>query len=244
MAVIKGESTINMKQLVIGLGQVGSAVHEVLGSADGHDPFKNIHTTEAGYEVLHVCIPWSEEFIQDVLHYQDRFLIPSGLTIIHSTVPVGTSEIIGAVHSPIRGVHPHLAAGIRTFVKVFGGPRAEEAAAIFASLGITTRTTSSSRDTEALKLWDTSYYGWNIVYEKLLHQWCEENGVDFNLVYTEGNQTYNDGYTKLGMPNVVRPVLKHYPGPIGGHCVIPNAEILAGSPIADFIIETNKKCQD
>ena len=50
--------------------------------------------------------------------------------------------------------------------------------------------------------------------------------VDFDAVATEFNETYNDGYTKLGKKNVIRPVLFVDDKPIGGHCIIPNAKIL------------------
>jgi UDP-N-acetyl-D-mannosaminuronate dehydrogenase len=155
-------------------------------------------------------------------------------------VAVGTSAQFNAVHSPIRGVHPHLAEGICTFEKYFGGERAVEAADLFASLGINCITTDKAENTEAMKLWDTTYYGWNIVFEKAVHAYCEEHRLDFDIVYTHANRGYNSGYADLGMDNVQRPVLKHYPGKIGGHCVIPNAKLLGGE-IADFILDSDEK---
>ena len=62
--------------------------------------------------------------------------------------------------------------------------------------------------------------------------------LDFDLVYTQANRTYNEGYEKLGKSEVKRPVLKHYPGSIGGHCIIPNAKILNDS-LADLLLERN-----
>lgn len=226
-----------MKHLVIGLGQIGSAIREILGpsSSDGLD----IEEPLLGqYDVIHVCIPYSENFIEIVSDYQKMF--DPHLTIIHSTVALGTSERLGAVHSPVRGIHPHLVLGIRTFVKVFGGEKAEEAAKIFEDLGVETMITRSSRDTEAMKLWDTTIYGWNIVLEKIIHEYCEKNDLDFNIVYTEANRTYNLGYQELDRPEYAKYVLKHVPGPVGGHCVIPNLEMLGG-PIADFIKNYNQQ---
>jgi UDP-N-acetyl-D-mannosaminuronate dehydrogenase len=130
------------------------------------------------------------------------------------------------VHSPIRGVHPHLAKGIKTFVKYFGGKKAKEAAKVFERLGVKTKVFKDARTTEAIKLWDTSQYGRLIMLEKEIHQWCKENKIDFDAVYTQANKDYNTGYVALGRPEVVRPYLKHMPGPIGGHCVTPNSKLL------------------
>lgn len=188
------------------------------------------------YGVLHCCLPYSDRFEFLLGEYIDLHGIPGALVIVHSTVPLGTTAkvLTSAVHSPIRGVHPNIANGIRTFVKYFGGPRAKDAAKIFKAL-CPTKTTELAATTEALKLWDTTYYGWNIVFEKAVNAYCEEHGLDFDIVYAHANNTYNLGFEKLGNTDVQRPVLQHKPGPIGGHCVLPNAELLGGD-VADFIL--------
>lgn len=222
--------------LVVGhKGQIGSAVMALLcekfptagvdiGTRQVYGPFG----------VIHICIPFSDSFLGTVADYQKEHGSPECLTIIHSTVPLGTSGRLGAVHSPVRGVHPHLLEGLRTFVKYFGGPRAEEAASIFAQCGLVCRPVKSARDTEAMKLWDTTQYGLNIVLEKAIHAYCQEHGLDFETVYTDANRTYNEGFKKLGMERFAKYNLEHVPGQIGGHCVLPNCELLGGE-IAEFV---------
>lgn len=228
-----------MKMLVIGLGEVGSALEVVLKEKyEVSTIAKPGDSVQGVFDVLHICFPWNDGFVKSVREYREQYLKPGGLVIIHSTVSVGTSEACDAVHSPIRGMHPDLSSGIKTFVKYFGGPRAEEAANIFIALGIKIQTTPLAKNTEALKLWDTTYYAWNVVFMKELRKWCEAQGVDFDLVYSDANRTYNYGYTTLGKPEVTRPVLKYQPGKIGGHCLIPNCEILGGE-IADSILQKN-----
>lgn len=139
----------------------------------------------------------------------------------------------------MRGVHPNIADGIITFVKYFGGLRADEAADIFSACGVKTVAISHARDCEAAKLWDTTQYGLQIVLCKAIHAWCEEHGVDFEFAYKEFNRTYNEGYRELGRSEVVRPFLKHMDGPIGGHCVIQNLPLLGGNVITDMIKEFN-----
>ncbi len=233
------------KHLVIGMGEVGKAIYRVLGDGPGNG--ENIYSKDieqsgadvlGRFDVLHICFPWSKNFIQYVKEY--KILYTPSLIIIHSTVPIGTSSRLDAVHSPVRGVHPYLYEGIKTFQKFFGGRQSDEAAMIFQDCGIPTTCGLDAEETEAIKLWDTTYYGWNILFEKFVHDWCEKNGVRFDIVYTIANETYNTGYKELGMGHVRRPVLKHRGGKIGGHCVIPNAHLL-DSEIAKYLVEQNEK---
>lgn len=206
-------------QLVIGLGEVGQAVQKVL-ECPGID--KGDEVPQA--KVIHVCIPYLENFVEVVREYQRK--TGAYLTVIHSTVAVGTSDKLGAVHSPIRGVHPHLEEGVRTFVKFFGGGQALEASRLFAEKGVKVKIVKDARTSEALKLWDTEQYRRAILLNKEIYKWCEDNDIDFNDVYTEANKTYNSGYAELGRTEVMKPVLKYVEGPIGGHCLEPNHKIL------------------
>ena len=147
-------------------------------------------------------------------------------------MPPGTTKLISAdypnvAHSPVRGVHPNLAEGIQTFVKVFGGTGAISASKHFShDLGIECDVYESSLSTEVAKLLDTSYYGVCIAWHDYAQKLCDKHGVDFDEAQTHYNQTYNNGYKELGKGNVVRPTLIPPDGSIGGHCVVQNAELL------------------
>jgi len=224
-----------VRQLVIGLGEIGTAIRKIL-ECDGHDSYKNI-IAKGEYKIIHICIPYSSSFNTTVEEYKEQF--KSDLIIIHSTVPIGTCELLNAVSSPCRGVHPQLEEGIRTFVKFFGGKRAREASYLFEVKRIKVECCDDSRTVEALKLWDTTIYGFNIILEKEIYKFCQENNLDFNTVYTKSNVTYNEGYAQLGKPQFKKYVLKHHEGPIGGHCVVNNCELL-DSWVADLIKEKNE----
>ena len=226
---------MQQEHLVIGLGQIGSAIKTIL-SADGLDSREPDQPPQSTYPVLHICFPYSASFADEVGRYRTQF--SPELVIIHSTVPVGTSAQLGAEHSPCRGKHPDLEEGIRVFAKFFGGKGAERAAKYFSNEGITTKTTPSSESTEAMKLWDTTIYGWNILLEKAIHSFCIKHTLDFDIVYTEANRSYNEGYEKLGHPEYAKYILRHVEGKIGGHCVIPNLEML-DSEIAQIIQKFN-----
>lgn len=219
------------KSLVVGLGEVGIAITKIL-ECDGID--RDQIAPQKSYEFLHICIPFGDNFVEIVKNYQDQY--SPDHTIIHSTVPIGTSKLCHATHSPIRGIHPMLEQGIRTFTKYFGGEDARKCAELFAEKHIPCFITSHQENTEALKLWDTTIYGINILIEKEIHEFCAKNGLNFNLIYTEANKTYNKGYAKLGCPQFVKYILDHKEGGIGGHCIKNNCEIL-DTPFAKFLKE-------
>lgn len=229
-----------MRHLVIGLGEVGSALQKVL-ECDGFDPKTSpIVLSPGSWDVVHICFPYSENFISEVKRYQ--LGIDPKHTVIHSTVPIGTSAKLCAVYSPVRGVHPYMEAGLRTFKKFIGG-MGEEAKIVAEELkrwGIRVEVHEHSTNLEAAKLWDTTQYGVMILLEKEITAFCVKNGLTPRVVYKLFNETYNEGYEALGRPEVVRPYLKHKPGKIGGHCVVQNAALL-DSPSAHRIISENDK---
>lgn len=225
----------NRAHLVIGLGEVGQALQKIF-KCDGEDKYKNIFASEPQYKLLHIAFPYSDKFIDEVKFYQDKY--KPKFTVIHSSVPIGTSRKLNATHSPIRGVHPHLEEGIYIFKKFVGGPDAFEIANIFKPFRINCLCTLKQENTEAGKLWDTTQYGVMILLNKEIKEFCDANGLDFNIVYEIFNETYNDGYLKSFRPEVVRPYLKYMEGKIGGHCVVQNAKLL-DSESAKRIINKN-----
>ena len=217
---------------IIGYGEIGQALDDIYLANNFVPLIKDVDRDDelGGVSVLNICIPFSYDFVAQVSEYIDT--LKPGLTIIHSTVPPGTTKLISAdypniAHSPIRGVHPNLAEGIQTFVKVFGGVGAIPASKHFShDLGIECDVYESSITTEIAKLLDTSYYGVCIAWHDYAKNLCDKHGVDFNEAQTHYNQTYNNGYKELKNPNVVRPTLTPPRGKIGGHCVVSNAELL------------------
>ena len=228
-----------MKSLIIGRGEIGSALYRILEqNYDTYIRDKKDFPIK-GIEVLHICFPYFEGFVEEVKKYVSQY--KPKYTIIHSTIPLGTTRKCGngIFHSPCMGIHPFLEEGIKTFTKYLSPPN-EELKQYFNRVGIKIMMVEEPENTEALKLWETTEYGWFIILEKEIKKWCEKKGLDFNLIYTEANKNYNEGYKKLGLKNVVRPILRHQEGKIGGHCVIPNCEVL-DSEIAKIILNFNKK---
>jgi len=227
-----------MKTLIIGRGEIGTALYNLL-SPHYKTYIRDISPIGelSGVEVLHICFPYSKDFIDQVREYQEEY--EPEYTIIHSTVPLGTSRQCDAYYSPVRGLHPNLENSLKTFIK-FLAPPSIRLKDYFENAGIPIMLLDKQEEGEALKLWSLVQYGWNIVLEKEIYKWCQEKGLDFNIVYTQANKTYNEGYEKLGRKDVLRPVLRHQPGKIGGHCIIPNTK-LVDSKVAKIILKFNKK---
>jgi len=230
---------------ILGYGEVGQAIAKFYKNPRIKDLNKDDGLE--GVEILHVCIPWSKNFVK--LVKKEIKKIKPKLTIIHSTVAPETTKKIGGmiVHSPVRGVHPHLYEGIKTFVKYIGADNKK--AGDFAkrhleSLGIKTKVFYPSVTTEIGKLLDTSYYGLCIAWHGEMKKLCNKYGIDFEKAVTDFNKTYNEGYKKLGLPNVIRPVLYPPKGGIKGHCICKNAEILKKyykSQALDLILKYKSK---
>lgn len=224
------------KHLIIGEGEVGTSLYNVLSEHYEVESIDEGDNLDDNFEILHICYPPIDDFIEVTQDYIEKF--SPEIVIIHSTVKPGTTEKVDpiAVHSPVRGLHPNLEEGIEKFVKYFGGSKAEKASQYFSDIGIEVRAYKNPETTEVLKILSTTYFAWNVVFQKEAKRICEERNLDFEEVYRRANEDYNEGYKKLGKEKFVRPVLDHMPGPIGGHCVIPNCNLLD-----DWLTEIIKK---
>lgn len=218
-----------MKHLVIGMGQVGSGVYTTLAKKyDVQTLDINDENIVTPIDVIHVCIPYSNDFIDIVKGYQDQF--QPKLTIIYSTVPIGITRELGlhTVHSPIEGRHPNLARSVKLFTRWIGynnvsaGELAEE---IWEPI-TQCRLVPDSNFTEFLKLSSTTEYGVNLAYADYKRKVTELLGMPYELTM-DWNEDYNALYKKL-LPGkgIQKYVLTSPKGKIGGHCVVPNAKLL------------------
>ena len=222
--------------VVIGAGQVGSAIAAVLG--DKHPvTVVDIDPVELStpVDVMHVSIRHSPQFEAIVDEYVAKYR--PRVVVIHSTVPVGTCDRRGWVHAPIRGRHPNLELGVREFTLHIGGIDAvatRAVAAAFERCGVDTFVHLKAADTEAGKLWELAQLGIQVRVMREIYDYCRERGLAFDVVYTAFAQSYNAGYARLE-PQFVRPVLEYQPGPLGGHCVAQNSPMLESGFVDDLL---------
>ncbi len=231
------------KHLVAGFGDVGRAIYEILQK----DPEYEVVAIDKGFnlkgrfDVLHICFPFSGEFTDWVHRYATEFGV--SLIIIHSTVQVGTTRginLFNAVHSPVRGRHPSMVRDMKSYVKYFSGERAKEAAEIFEKVGIRTKCFKNTETTELGKLLSNIRWGLNIAFAQEQKRMCDFYGVKYEDAVREFEHTRNVGLRAIDRPNARMPIV--YPGFIGGHCVMPNVEILLATYSSRFlkaILESN-----
>ena len=230
------------RHLIIGNGEIGKSLQAVLEADYAVDVRDRMFPDmKRKYHILHICYPFSDEFIRVTKAYQ-RIYDPE-LIIIHSTVRPGTTRKLGRkyVYSPVRGTHPNLALSIRTFVKYFGAEdpkKGKQAIDIFRKLGVNCFVSNNPTEIEVLKILSTTAFGWNILFNQEAKKICDKYRVNFDIAYTHESHTYNAGYDELDMGQFHKQVLKYMPGKIGGHCVLPNCQLI-DSDITKYIIKKN-----
>ncbi len=212
------------KVVVVGLGEVGkpllkliSEYHEATG-VDVMPPPEPI----LDVDVLHICYPFEiKDFIGETAKYIELF--KPQLTIINSTVGIGTTrrvaERTGAavVHSPVRGKHARMQEELKTYTKFVGAMDAtsgRDAAEHFQSVGLKTKVLSAPEASELAKLTETTYFGLMIAWAQEVERYCDRT-----------RQRYED-VASFYQEIEFFPLVKYFPGIIGGHCVMPNIEIL------------------
>ena len=210
--------------VVVGLGEVGRPLLEFLSE---HYNVIGVDISPppgpmGKVDVLHVCYPFEiKDFVGETARYIELFR-PT-LTVIHSTVAIGTTRAIAqrtdaaVVHSPVRGKHARMLEELRTYTKFVGAidpASGKYAAEHFESAGLRTRILSAPEATELAKLTETTYFGLLIAWAQEIERYCDQVGQ----AYEEIVSFYEE------IPFF--PATKYFPGIIGGHCVMPNIEIL------------------
>mgnify|MGYP001616145855 CR=1 FL=1 len=245
--------------VVVGAGEVGKSLGGVLEDRRKvlyHDPPKNIICQFKKAAFMHVCIPFSS--IETVMGYIDQF--EPTFVVIHSTVPVGTTRKLHEAmlanikktgnwtfiaYSPVRGLHPNLGRHIQMFPKWYAtfvdGHVDESIQAYFARAGIQTRKAPDVETLEWMKLWETTSYSVSLV----MWQEIERESRSFRNRIESMNalKTYLFEKRRVydGDKGTV-PIYDIVPGPIGGHCISPNWDLLKplmSKEMYEWLVTTN-----
>ena len=245
--------TLIKKDVVAGLGEIGSPILKLLSKtkpAVGYDINENLMdvTKFKKYEklgtcFLHICIPYNNNFDSNVLSLCEK-LKPEGV-VIHSTISPGTTSklqskmTIPVIYSATRGVHKRMLSDMKRYIKFYAiettAPNSKWASSAYSKLmkkcGIKTKQMSKPITLELAKIVvDTSYYGWLITYAQLSNMIAMDNKVNYDEMWSFADEIHK----YLGN----RP--KMFPGFIGGHCVIPNLDLIHNQTL-DIIKELNTK---
>jgi len=228
------------KQVVAGLGEIGKPILSLIsktGPAIGYDinpklmddkKYKKFKDVETSF--LHICVPFSSKFNSIVLKLYKKFH-PKCL-VIHSTISPNTTKKlqnelpIPVIYSATRGVHKRMLHDMKRYTKFYAvepnSPRAKWASTAYRKMmnkcNVKVKKMTNPVTLELAKIVvDTSYYGWLITYAQLSNMIAIKNKVNYDEMWS-----FADEIQKL-LKN--RP--KMFPGFIGGHCVIPNLDLIS-----------------
>ena len=241
------------KNVVAGLGEIGFPIYKLLSKKSvtvGYDLNKDLMDLKKfqKYEdvdtsFLHICIPFSKKFISNTEKIIKKF--HPKIVVIHSTVSPNTTTVlqsklkIPVIYSATRGIHKRMLFDLKRYTKFFAitssAPRRTFAINEFKKImkinGVKTKQMSKPETLELAKIiCDTSYLGWLINYAQLSNMIAIKHGVNYDEMWS-----FSDEIQKF-LGN--RP--KMYPGFIGGHCVIPNLDLLHNQTL-DLIKTINNK---
>ncbi|HWY35088.1 MAG TPA: GDP-mannose dehydrogenase [Nitrosopumilaceae archaeon] len=227
------------KNLVVGLGEIGDPILQLISKNNttvGYDINPKLMDKHK-YEKLkhletvfcHICIPFSSKFEKTVFGIVKEHK-PKAI-VIHSTISPGTTDRIQkkldipVIYSATRGVHKRMLHDLKRYTKFYAigsnTPKKKWASSEYAKLmkksGVKTKQMSSPITLELAKIVvDTSYYGWLINYAQLSNMIAIQNKVHYDEMWSFADEIHK----YLGN----RP--KMFPGFIGGHCVIPNLDLI------------------
>jgi UDP-N-acetyl-D-mannosaminuronate dehydrogenase len=251
--------------LVIGLGEIGGTVFDILKESGNFQLYgvdvdgakmKDAGATEPqkgnSVDVIDICIPVpnKKKFLEISKTYIEKY--HPKLTIINSTVPIGTTMELykkcgGLIaHSPCRGVHKtreYMINEFKRWTKFVGGatPEAGKAAQEhFELAGLKTKQLANCTDTEFAKLFETTYRTWMIVFFQKMNRVARKysaSNPDLKIDFDETVDFIEDTHKQRHD----RPVM--FPDVIGGHCLLPNSKLLLGElepEMFELIMESNK----
>lgn len=233
-----------MKTLVVGMGEIGGALHDILKEKYGKkvhsfDIRDNIGRDGVEYpleklpkaEIMHICFPDCPDFV-DLVNEYITYVEPK-FTVVHSSVRVGTTAQINGIafHSPVRGKHPGMREGLLAYEKYlsFDGAHmyeAQDVSSYFYKAGIVCKILPDTKTTELGKLLALARYGVYIAFAKEQERICEKFGVQYHKVVTDFEKTRTEGLVKLGQPELAQPLLWPFQDFVGGHCTIEDMQIL------------------
>ena len=227
------------KTVVAGLGEIGRPILQLISKTEpsiGYDvnpklinknKFKKYENLKTSF--LHICIPFTPNFISNVLSLCKRF--DPEIVVIHSTISPGTTTkiqeklSIPVIYSATRGVHKRMFYDLQRYTKFYALNsnivKAKESSKSYEKLmkkcGVKTKRMTNPLTLELAKIIvDTSYYGWLITYAQLSNMIALKNKVNYDEMWTFSDEIHKF----LGN----RP--KMFPGFIGGHCVLPNLDLI------------------
>lgn len=211
--------------LVLGLGEIGKPLYQII-QASGIDVV-GVDVTpqqiDTPVSVMHVCYPYNiaSGFVATTVAYVAKY--NPDVVVIHSTVAPGTTRAIetqcmrSCVYSPVRGKHVRMVDDLKHYTKFVAGQSdaaVQRVQAHLQHIGMKTEALAAPESLELAKLFETTYFGLLIAWAQDMHRMAQSTNADY----------YDLARFFAEIPYL--PPRVFVPGHIGGHCVMPNIDIL------------------
>jgi len=226
--------------IVVGQGEIGKPLRTIL-SRTYHCIGVDIEPVEvaASCSTMHICYPYQiPDFVDTTVAYIRKY--KPELTIIHSTVVPGTTRRVfeesgtKLAYSPARGKHVRMEEDLLRYKKFVAG--IDDISSIRAlehleTAGFCTDRFRTPEIGELAKLIETTWLGILIGWAQDVERFAESYDASFEEV--------NAFIQEIDfLPSHI------FPGWIGGHCVMPNIELLQGcirSRFLEAVVQSNAK---
>lgn len=249
--------------LVIGYGEVGTSLYEMLADAFGPEEVFCRDLKEPDFhhqfKFLHICYPQTVGWTASIINYL-RMYKPEAV-IIHSTLHPGSTQQLNQVenkfyYSPVRGnIKDGMRWCLEKYTKYLAGPDGE---IVFSQVlkeridevlskkdiskhlhdaHFKVKWVKDSTTLEYAKILDLCWYGLNIAFYQELERICASDQLDYSAIkeFIKSTPVESEDHA----PRTV-----FYGGYIGGHCVIPAFEKLLAAhdvPMIRAALESNIK---
>lgn len=237
--------------VVAGCGQVGHAIWQLSRGAFeqviAEDPrYGKAEPAKYPVAALHVAIPGTlPDFVDIIEGYVTRY--DPEITLIHSTTTPGVTDKLvdrlgpdKIVHTQVQGKHHggrmrrdvlrHL-----KFVATTSDVAFQKAREVLVAMGHAPENIvrlSSPMAGEMTKILATTFFAYLIVWAQEIERISKKCGVSYEELMAFARLQTED-YS----------ISNKFPGEIGGHCVMPNIEILCKtfpSPLWDYLKQSNE----
>ncbi len=236
--------------VIAGCGEIGKPIYRLscgaFAQVIAEDPiYPDPEPAKYPVAVLHVAIPGSAGNFAKIIDTYVAKYDPEIILVHATTVPGSTQKLVDhygsdrVAHTQVHGKHhgDRMRSDMLHYPKFVGTASDiafERATAVLTAMGHPPESIvrlSSALAGEIVKLLATTFFGYLIVWAQQIERLSDQCGVPYEELMS---------FTKLA--TVDYSINNKFPGIIGGHCVLPNINILQKvypSPLWDFMENSN-----
>ena len=209
------------KRIVVGYRcEIGKAIYQIFNATQGLEIKTAPNLAEIAYKaymasnkeiertVMHICIPYADNFIQIVSNYANEY--KPKIIIVHTTCAIGTTRLlndnlpnVSIVHASVNCRHPNTEADIRKydmFVGALNERDGNEACDYIERFGIITYLCDTPESSEFNKIAGTEYCKTIVEFFALLKELVDDDDElnwKESIAYFENLMNKSDGWKRV-----------------------------------------------